>query len=129
MIKKKIKGALIPMKKILSITVVTLALVVGAWFAIEQIFRGGDTYYTQITTNGEYHPYKDDAGNTISDYSYKLPGYDADGRKIALSFYANKNRPLKRNAYLKVIYHKGDVRSWEQVSRSAIPKKALVQLD
>lgn len=116
------------MKKLLSITVVAFALIVGAWFTVEQIFRGGDTYYTQITTTGDYRKFKDDSGNAVVDYYYKLPGFDASGRQVKLGFYGSKPRPLKRNAYLKVIYHKGDVRSWEQVSETAVPQKALNQL-
>ncbi|WP_225420446.1 YxeA family protein [Lapidilactobacillus bayanensis] len=116
------------MKNLLTGVVVVFGLILGAWFAIEQVFRGGDTYYTQITTNGERRQFKDDAGNAVVDYYYKLPGFDASGRKIKLGFYGSKPRPLKRNAYLKVIYHHGDVRSWEQLSESDVPEKALSQL-
>lgn len=116
------------MKKFLTIVVIIFALILGAWFTIEKVFRGGDAYYTQITSTGTYHESKTDSGEIIGDYSYDQPGYDANGHKIRLKFNGNKTRPLKRNAYIEVTYRNGDVRSWKQVAEKDIPKKALVQL-
>lgn len=116
------------MKKLLKILVIVLSVIVAGFFVADKYFRSGDAYYTQITTTGEYKEFKDDSGNTLSDYYYKLPGVNADGQEIKLGFYGNKTRPLKRNAYLKVTYRHGDVRAWEQVSEADVPTKALTRL-
>lgn len=116
------------MKKVLTVVVILAALLAGGWFAVEKVFRGGDVYYTQITTNGKYEENKTDSGEIVADYSYNQPGYNANGEKVQLEFNGNKPRPLKRNAYLAVVLKNETVRSWKQVAKADVPKKALAKL-
>ncbi|HAJ55563.1 MAG TPA: amino acid ABC transporter ATP-binding protein, partial [Lactobacillus sp.] len=47
-----------------------------------------------------------------------------------LKFNANRDRPLRKNAFLKVTYNdKKGVTSWESISRSQVPKAALAKLE
>ena len=36
------------------------------------------------------------------EYKYELPGYDKDAKKKNLEFLGMKDRPLKKDAYLKL---------------------------
>ena len=69
-------------------------------------------------------------GNKYTIYAYDLPGYDEKGSLQQLKFNANQDRPLKMNAYLKVIYNdKKGVTDWQRVPRAEVPKAALAKLD
>ncbi|MCI1986472.1 MAG: YxeA family protein [Lactobacillus sp.] len=117
------------MKRFLIGLVVLVVLIFGGLKLYEITNYGGTTYYTQITTNGTKIAPHDDKGNVYVDYRYEQKGYDENGRVQALTFNANKSRPLRRQAYLKLTYNdKKGVTSWEAVSASDVPKKALAKL-
>lgn len=117
------------MRKFLIGLIVLIVLVFGGLKLYSVMNYGGTTYYTQVTTNGEKITQKDTNGNAHVDYQYELPGFDENGQKQVLTFNANKNRPLRKNAYLKVTYNdKKGVTSWEAVTTSDVPAPALKQL-
>lgn len=108
-----------------------LVFVLFAGLQVAQVvIMGGDSYYVQITTDGEKVAAKDDQGNPLNEYKYELPGYDKDAKKKNLEFLAIKDRPLKKEAYLKVTWNKSKgVTSYEEVQKNDIPEKALKQLE
>lgn len=117
------------MKKFL-IGLVSLIVIafVGLQIA-DKVVKGGDEYYVQITTDGQRVDEKDDSGNPYVDYKYSLPGYDKDGNKKELDFNAAKDRPLRREAFLKVTWNKKKgVTSYEEVQQKQLPKKAAEKL-
>lgn len=91
---------------------------------------GGTTYYTKITTVGTKIAPQDDKGNVYVDYRYDQTGYSASGTAKKLVFNANKSRPLRLGAYLKLTYneHKG-VTSWEAVPVTKVPQPAKQRLE
>lgn len=117
------------MKKFL-IGLVSLIVIgfVGLQIA-DKVMSSGDAYYVQITTDGEKINGKDDSGNTYVDYKYVLPGYDKEGHEKKLDFNASKDRPLRREAFLKVTWNKNKgVTSYEEVQQKQLPKKAAEKL-
>lgn len=117
------------MKKFLIglVSVIVIAFV-GLQIA-DKVVKAGDEYYVQITTDGQRVDGKDDSDNTYVDYKYSLPGYDKDGNKKELDFNAAKDRPLRREAFLKVTWNKKKgVTSYEEVQQKQIPKKAAEKL-
>lgn len=49
-------------------------------------------------------------------YTYKLVGYDKEGKEKELEFFAPKN--LRKDAFLLVYYSEGKgVKSWEEVKK------------
>ena len=118
------------MKKVLIGLVVLIVLVFGGLKIFEITNYGGTTYYTKITNTGQRVTDRDDEGNKYIIYAYDLPGYDEKGGLQQLKFNANQDRPLRKNAYLKVTYNdKKGVTSWESVPRSEVPKAALSKLE
>lgn len=118
------------MKKILIglVSVIVIAFV-GLQIA-DKVVMGGEEYYVQITTDGERVEEKDSSGNPYVDYKYSLPGYDKEGQKKQLDFNASKDRPLRREAYLKITWNKKKgVTSYEEVQPKQVPKKAAEQLE
>ncbi|MGO2637834.1 MAG: YxeA family protein [Enterococcus viikkiensis] len=117
------------MKKFL-IGLVSLIVIgfVGLQIA-EKVMSSGDAYYVQITNDGEKVNAKDDSGNSYVDYKYSLPGYDKEGNNKVLDFNASKDRPLRREAFLKVTWNKNKgVTSYEEVQQKQLPKKAAEKL-
>ena len=105
-------------------------IVVGLGFGWYQYEYGGQSYYTKITTKGERQVRTADNGDKYIDYQYKLPAYNKAGDKRTVDFNGNKERPLKRNAYLqlKVSRQKGMI-SWQAVTKGDVPAKATAKLD
>ena len=118
------------MKKLL-IGLVTIIVVVIAGLKIaEQVVMGGDIYYTQVTTEGERKEDRDDTGRTFLKFDYSLPGFDKDGNEKQLEFSAIKDRPLRKDAYLKVTWNKNKgVTSYEEVKKPEIPQAAQLKLN
>ncbi|MFJ7951961.1 YxeA family protein [Lysinibacillus sp. NPDC096418] len=86
-----------------------------------------DTYYVQVTTDGELEEYKLNTGKIAETYWYELPSYDESGKERTLKFSATKN--LRKDAYLK-LYVKGGkgVSSYDEVQFDEIPTKAQEKL-
>lgn len=117
------------MKKLLIGLVAFVAIVFVGVKVADYVVMGGDSYYVQITTNGEKEVSKDDNGQQYVRYKYNLPGYDEDGRKKTLEFTGQQPRPLRKGAYLKVTWNKNKgVTSYEEVQKEDIPKTAQEEL-
>lgn len=118
------------MKKFLIGLIVVVALVVAGFKIADTVIMGGTDYYVQITTDGTKKTEEDNSGNTFVDYAYKLTGYDQDGNQKTLDFDGNKDRPLRKNAYLKLTWNeKKGVTSYEEVQAKDIPTDAKSKLD
>lgn len=118
------------MKKVLIGLVVLVVLVFGGLKIFEITNYGGTTYYTKITNTGQRVTDRDNAGNKHISYAYDLSGFDERGGLQQLKFNANRDRPLRKNAFLKVTYNdKKGVTSWESIPRSQVPKAALAKLE
>ncbi|MFD1440407.1 YxeA family protein [Lacticaseibacillus hegangensis] len=118
------------MKKLLVGLIVVVALAFGGYKLVAVLSYGGISYYTKVTTGGEQITEKSDQGRSYTDYRYRLTGYDKTGHSRLLDFNANKARPLKRGAYLKLVYNanKG-VTSWQAVDPGLVPEPALSRLN
>lgn len=118
------------MKKFLIGAVVVVALLFGGWKVAQATLMGGDEYYVKITTDGTRIEDKYDSGEKYIDYQYEMTTYDKDGQAKELTFKANKERPLRKNAYLALTYNtnKEAVTSWKEVAEADVPQKALSQL-
>ncbi len=118
------------MKKFwIGLGILMIVLFAGLQIA-EKVIMGGQSYYVQITTDGEKIETEDDRGNQVIEYKYELPGYDKDAKKKNLEFLGMKDRPLKKDAYLKITWNQNKgVTSYEEVQKNAIPEKALKQLE
>lgn len=118
------------MKKVLVTLVLLVALAFGGYKLVDVLAYGGTTYYTKVTTGGERITQRSDQGRQDTDYRYHLTGYDEKGHSRVLAFNANKARPLKRGAYLKLVFnHKKGVTRWEAVDSVDVPQQALSQLN
>jgi uncharacterized protein (TIGR01655 family) len=118
------------MKKFLIGFVVLVVLVLGGLKIYEVTNYGGTTYYTQIKADGTKLTEKDDAGKKYVNYGYNQMIYDEDGSGRRAKFNANKSRPLKRDAYLKLTYNKNKgITSWEAINKNEVPSKALKQIE
>lgn len=117
------------MKKFL-IGLVTLIVIGTAGLKIaDSIILGGDSYYVQVTTDGTRHDGKDDQGRTYINYHYQLPGYDQNGEEKDMDFSTVKERPLRKEAFLKLTWNKNKgVTAFEEVQEKEIPKKAQEKL-
>ncbi|MGL9730837.1 YxeA family protein [Enterococcus sp. DIV0756] len=121
------------MKKVLIgfAAVIAIVLFGGSHFlnSTYEKVMDGEKYYVKITTDGSRLDGKDDAGREYTDYSYDLKGYDKDGMEKELQFRANKTRPLRKNAYLKITWNKEKgVTMYEEVKKNEVPDKVATKL-
>ncbi|MBJ8054123.1 YxeA family protein [Bacillus cereus] len=89
---------------------------------------GTDKYYVQITVDGKEDLAKSIDGEKMGkEYTYKLSGFDKEGKEKELEFIAQKN--LRKEAFLLVYYseEKG-VKSWEEVKKDDLPMKVKEKL-
>lgn len=118
------------MKKLLIGLVLTVVLIFGGLKIADTVVMGGTDYYVQITNDGTKNLEQDNSGNTITRYSYQLTGFDKEGNQKVLDFSAFKDRPLKRDAYLKLTWNqKKGVTSYEEVQKNDLPQKAAAKLN
>ncbi|WP_230678567.1 YxeA family protein [Lacticaseibacillus zhaodongensis] len=117
-------------KIVIAVSALLVVFVAGGLFWYGQSNYGGQTYYTQVTTDGQQVVDKAKSGEHYRDYAYTLKGYTQDGQGKTLHFKANKERPLRRNAYLKLVNNdKKGVISWQSVAKKDVPAKALAKLN
>ncbi|WP_423364420.1 YxeA family protein [Mycoplasma sp. P36-A1] len=112
------------MKKFLLVLLAAIVvLAVGSYKLISDQYKG-DSYYTQITTDGEKKSEKIDDGSTVVTFSYSLPSYDEKGNMKVMNFNGtnSEGKQLRKDAYLKLEYNddKGVI-SWEEVQFDQIP--------
>ncbi|OQO70341.1 amino acid ABC transporter ATP-binding protein [Enterococcus villorum] len=102
---------------------------IGGLRIAEKMIMGGDSYYVQITNDGEKDVTKDNHNEVVVHYKYTLPGYDDTGSEKILEFVGQQPRPLRKGAYLKVTWNKRKgVTSYEEVKQREIPKLAKEKL-
>ncbi|ADZ64018.1 hypothetical protein BUI56_01120 [Lactococcus lactis subsp. lactis] len=115
------------MKKILIGLVALVFIIGGSAFAWYKINYGGTNYYVQIHNDGKKLEEKTQSGSVWHGYGYKEKAYNNPGQEKTLDFTATHN--LRHEAYLKLTYNKQKgVTNWEEVKKTAIPKKALDKL-
>ena len=115
------------MKKILIGLVALVFIIGGSAFAWYKINYGGTNYYVQIHNDGKKLEEKTQSGSVWHGYGYKEKAYNNAGQEKTLDFTATNN--LRHEAYLKLTYNKQKgVTNWEEVKKTAIPKKALDKL-
>ena len=111
--------------------IIIIALLAIPFYFYEK-YQGGIYYYTQITKD----PIKtEDALNDAgvkqgAVYTYELVGYDDKGTQKQLEFDAYKDKPLRKDAYLKVkVNEVKGVLNWEEVKQNDLPSKVKSKLN
>ncbi len=113
------------MKKFLMGLVTVIVIGVAGLKIADMVVMGGDSYYVQVTTDGEKQTEQDGYTN----YHYVLPGYDQNGEEKDMDFSAMKERPLRKEAFLRITWNKNKgVTSYEEVQGKDVPKKAQEKL-
>ncbi|MGM0216360.1 YxeA family protein [Enterococcus sp. AZ109] len=117
------------MKKIVIGLVTLIVIGVASLKIADIVVMGGDSYYVQVTTDGQKQTERDDQGQNYVNYDYVLPGYDQNGEEKDMDFSSMKNRPLRKDAFLKITWNKNKgVTSYEEVQKKDVPKKAQEKL-
>ncbi|MBO1306158.1 YxeA family protein [Enterococcus sp. 669A] len=117
------------MKKFLIGLVTVIVIGVAGLKIADIVVMGGDSYYVQVTTDGEKETERDDQGQTYTNYHYVLPGYNQNGEEKDMEFSAMKERPLRKQAFLRITWNKNKgVTSYEEVQGKDVPKKAQEKL-
>lgn len=89
---------------------------------------GTEEYYVQINTNGKEVIHEGSEGEKFKRFEYELKGFNEDGEEKKLKFDSEKN--LRKEAFLRVHYSKEKgVKTWEEVKKEDIPKKAREKLE
>ncbi|MED2777022.1 YxeA family protein [Bacillus thuringiensis] len=109
----------------LNILVVFMIVLTGC----SSIKRAGtEEYYVQINTNGKEVIHEGNGGEKFKRFEYELKGLNENGEEKELKFDAEKN--LRKEAFLRVFYSKEKgVKTWEEVKKEEIPKKARERLE
>lgn len=125
------------MRRFLLWTIISIAMLVAGFFVFvigglriaDKMIMGGDSYYVQITNDGEKEADKDGRDEVTIKYKYTLSGYDKSGSEKTLKFYGQQPRPLRKGAYLKVTWNeRKGVTSYEEVKQKDLPKLAKEKL-
>ncbi|SJZ59478.1 conserved hypothetical protein TIGR01655 [Pilibacter termitis] len=115
--------------KIIFALLIVVALVVAGytWYQSEY---GGENYYTQIVSTGKKEVQKTDSGEKFTRYFYNQAVFNKDGKEIQAEFSSVANaEPLRKNAYLEILYNKKKgVISWQEVEEKDVPKPAMEKL-
>ncbi|UOQ92904.1 YxeA family protein [Halobacillus shinanisalinarum] len=108
------------MKKLIGI-VVLLAILVGGFMALPNEVTDR---LNPLVPKEEVFVQINEPGNPKNPggYDYTLTGFNADGEKREVTFYAGKE--LRKDAFLKVYVKGSYVETWEEVQPVALPVKA-----
>ena len=90
--------------------------------------RSGEEYYIQLTQEGM------EKGKTLDpetiEYNYQETGVDKEGNEKNLTFSSFIERPLKKGAYLVLIYNENNgVVSYREIEKQEIPDAAMQKLE
>lgn len=114
------------MKKVWFIFLGIIVIVVGASYTVLTLdFNrfNKESYYIQITQDGEKIEDRLDNGETMIRYGYKGDAVNDEGKHKELEFSANKQ--LRKGAYLMLYVNKeGEVSSYDEVSKKDMLKDA-----
>ncbi|MED2777503.1 YxeA family protein [Bacillus thuringiensis] len=109
----------------LNILVVFMIILTGC-SSIKRV--GIEEYYVQINMDGKEVLHKGSEGEKLKRFEYELKGFNEDGEEKKLKFDAEKN--LRKEAFLRVFYSKEKgVKTWEEIKKEEIPKKAREKLE
>lgn len=102
------------------------------FFGFYNYYEGGIDYYIKVNTNPiDKKDALDDKGQIQgTEFFYTMNGFDKEGNKEKIDFTVHKEKPLRKDAYIKLRVNKyrGPLR-WEEVSKKNIPQKAQIKLD
>lgn len=105
--------------------IITIAGVAVAYEKHRQ--QMGETYYVQLINDPVCKVNKEIQS---LDCEYKEKGYDKAGNEKTMIFHSNRERALRKDAYLAVVYNKYNyVTKYEEVKKEKIPQKALEKLE
>ena len=90
------------MKKLLIGLGAFIIIAFGGYRLADHLIMGGESYYVQITTDGEKQVDHADGGQEIISYRYELPGFNKEGKEKTMDFKGFQDRPLRKDAFLKV---------------------------
>lgn len=103
----------------------------GISFFIYNYYEGGTDYYIKVYSDPtDKKDALDDKGQIQgTEFFYTMSGFDKDGAEKEIDFTVLKERPLRKNAYIKLRINKkrGPLR-WEEVSEQQLPQKAQNKL-
>ena len=117
------------MKKLLIGLGTFIIIVFGGYRLADHLIMGGESYYVQITTDGEKQVDQSSDGQKVTSYRYELPGYTEEGNEKIMDFNGFQERPLRKDAFLKVTWNKNKgVTSYEEVQAKDIPTAAKEKL-
>ena len=104
-------------------------IILGSGIGYYVYAYGGQDYYTQIISEGQEISENGPKGQVYKDYEYKQAAFDETGTEKATVFRGNKERPLKKEAYLKLkVNRKYGVISWSEVTAKEVPAAPLAKL-
>lgn len=105
--------------------IITIAGVAVAYEKYRQ--QTGETYYVQLINDPVCKVNKEVQS---LDCEYKEKGYDKEGNEKTMTFYSSRERALRKDSYLAVVYNKDNyVTKYEEVKKEEIPQKALEKLE
>ena len=117
-------------KSLVSIILILMPilLAIGVFNYKKYINTAGEKYYVQLV-NEPISCKKEK--NDVTLCRYKEKGYNDECTEKILEFYSNRERPLKKDAYLVLTYSsiKEDVVRYKEVKKEEIPKKVLEKLE
>ncbi|CDQ38093.1 MULTISPECIES: YxeA family protein [Virgibacillus] len=116
------------MKK-LFITILGCGLIIGAGLLIMQLFSNEVTdRFNPLVPKKEIYVQVNKEGTALSPggYNYTLTGFDKDGRKKEVTFYASGE--LRKDAYLRIFTKGKYIETWEEVQQQDIPEQAKQKL-
>lgn len=114
------------MKKLLIGLGAFIIIAFGGYRLADHLIMGGESYYVQITTDGEKQVDRADGGQEIISYRYE----HKEGKEKIMDFNGSQERPLRKDAFLKVTWNKNKgVTSYEEVQAKDIPSAAQEKLN
>ncbi|HCM89029.1 MULTISPECIES: YxeA family protein [Vagococcus] len=120
----------VPMKLIIIISSILVLSGVGYYFYND--YAGGTDYYVKVTTDPINKEKALDDKNVVQGvvYTYEMTGYDKEANEKLIEFTVHKERPLKKNAYIKILMNpKRGPLSWEEVKESELPDPVKKKLN
>lgn len=105
-----------------------IAIIGGIGYKVYDDNYGTTDYFTKIYTDGERMSVPIDSGGQTYHYTYNLKFINTDKQVKELEFNSVKDKPLKKDAYLKAkINPKKGVMGWEEVFE--VPDNIIEELD
>ncbi len=108
-----------------------LVVIIGSLGIGYKIYKNhiGENYYVQLIN--EPVSCKENKSEGSVECKYKEKGYNEEGGEKIITFTSNIERPLRKDAYLLVVYNNSGnyAVKYKEVKKDEIPKKALEKLE